>query len=140
MDHDAYHDYHAVNLRAQTANASPVQLVLILLDGLLEELARTRAHVEARRFTEKAQSLDKCVDILNGLSSALDAERGGEVVANLARLYDYCAWRLYRAGSELDVAMVDEVTGLLRTLRGGWQGVQAQDARRPQPQAGAVHA
>lgn len=145
MDHDAYHHYHAVNLRAQTANASPVQLVLILLDGLLEELARTRAHIEARRYTQKAQSLDKCVDILNGLSSALDPERGGEVVANLARLYEYCVWRLYRAGGELDVAMVDEVIGLLQTLRGGWQGVQAQDLRRNSagaataPRAGAAH-
>lgn len=137
MDHDAYHHYHAVNLHAQTANASPVQLVLILLDGLLEELARTRAHIEARRFTEKARSLDKCVDILNGLSSALDAERGGEVVGNLARLYDYCSWRLYRAGGELDVGMVDEVAGLLRTLRSGWQDVQAQDLRRST--AGAAH-
>jgi flagellar protein FliS len=130
LDHDAYNHYQAVNLHAQTANASPVQLVLILLDGLLEELARTRAHIEARRFTEKAASLDKCVDILNGLSSALDAERGGEVVASLARLYEYCTWRLYRAGGELDVAMVDEVVGLLKTLRGGWQGVQEQDLRR----------
>lgn len=139
MDHDAYHHYHAVNLRAQTANASPVQLVLILLDGLLEELARTRAHIVARRIEEKARSLDKCVDILNGLSSALDTERGGEVVANLARLYDYCAWRLYRAGGELDPGMVDEVSGLLQTLRGGWAGVQTQDARRTAP-AGVAHA
>lgn len=137
MDHDAYHHYHAVNLHAQTANASPVQLVLILLDGLLEELARTRAHIEARRFAEKARSLDKCVDILNGLSSALDTDRGGEVVGNLARLYDYCSWRLYRAGGELDVGMVDEVAGLLRTLRSGWQDVQAQDLRRST--AGAAH-
>lgn len=137
MDHDAYHHYHAVNLHAQTANASPVQLVLILLDGLLEELARTRAHIAARRFTEKAGSLDKCVDILNGLSSALDTERGGEVVDNLARLYDYCSWRLYRAGSDLDPAMVDEVAGLLRTLRAGWQDVQAQDLRRST--VGAAH-
>ena len=129
MDHDAYHHYHAVNLHAQTANASPV---------LLEELARTRAHIAARRFTEKAQSLDKCVDILNGLSSALDEERGGEVVGNLARLYDYCSWRLYRAGSELDPAMVDEVAGLLRTLRAGWQDVQAQDLRRSST-TGAAH-
>ena len=138
MDQDAYQHYQAVNLRSQTANASPVQLVLILLDGLLEELARTRAHIEARRISEKAQSLDKCLDILNGLSSALDSDNGGEVVANLARLYDYCAWRLYRAGSELDTAMVDEVSGLLRTLRGGWQGVQAQDAGRVH--AGAAYA
>ena len=124
MDHDAYRHYHATNLNAQTANASPVQLVLILMDGLLEELARTRAHIEARRFELKARGLDKCVDILNGLSSALDLDSGGEVVANLARLYEYCAWRLYKAGHDLEVAMVDEVAGLLGTIRSGWQGVQ----------------
>jgi flagellar secretion chaperone FliS len=128
MDYDAYSNYHAVNLKAQTANASPVQLVLILMDGLLEELARTRAHIAAKRYELKARGLDKCVDILNGLSSALDLENGGEVVLNLARLYDYCAWRLYKSGLELDVAMIDEVVGLLARIRSGWQGVQAANA------------
>ncbi|MDB5847355.1 MAG: fliS [Rhodoferax sp.] len=125
MYHDAYRNYHADNLQAQTANASPVQLVLILMDGLLEELARTRAHIEGGRYEQKARGLDKCVAILNGLSSALDTDQGGEAVANLGRLYDYCAWRLYKAGYALEVGMVDEVTGLLTTIRNGWQGVQA---------------
>lgn len=126
MDYDAYRNYHAVNLDAQTARATPVQLVLILMDGLLEELARARGHIEARRYEQKAASLDKCVEILNGLSSSLDEDTGGEVVANLGRLYDYCAHRLYTAGLQLDVAMVDEVVRLLVTIKSGWHGVQEQ--------------
>ena len=126
MDYDAYRSYHAVNLEAQTARASPVQLVLILMDGLLEEIARARGHIEAGRFDQKAVSLDKCVEILNGLSSSLDVDSGGEVVANLGRLYEYCAWRLYNAGFKLDTAMLDEVTGLLTTLKGGWLGMQGR--------------
>jgi flagellar protein FliS len=125
LSHEAYRDYHNVNLGAQTAQASPVQLVLILLDGLLDELARARAHIDAKRYEQKAKSLDKCVDILNGLSSALDVDAGSEVVTNLARLYDYCADRLYKAGVDLDTGVVDEVVGLVTTLRHGWQGVQA---------------
>lgn len=128
MSYEAYSSYHAVNLEAQTASASPVQLVLILMNGLLEELARTRAHIDARRYEEKAKSVDKCVEILNGLSSALDLESGGEVVANLARLYDYCAWRLYTAGVKLDTSIVDEVNGLLNNIKQGWLGVQANEA------------
>lgn len=124
MDYDAYSNYHAVNLEAQTARATPVQLVLILMDGLLEELARARGHIEAGRYELKAASLDKCVEILNGLSSSLDEESGGEVVVNLGRLYDYCAHRLYAVGLQLDTSIIDEVTGLLTTLRSGWQGVQ----------------
>lgn len=125
MDYDVYRNYHAVNLNAQTANASPVQLVLILMDGLIEELARTRGHIEGKRHELKARGLDKCVDILNGLSSSLDFDNGGEVVANLGRLYEYCAWRLYKAGVDLEVAMIDEVVGLLTSIRNGWQAVQA---------------
>ena len=126
MSHDAYQSYHDVNLGARTAQASPVQLVLILMDGLLDELARARAHIEARRFELKAKSLDRAVDMLNGLSSALDFESGGEVVVRLGELYDYCARRLYQAGASLDEEKVDEVVRLLRTIREGWQGVQAR--------------
>nr|BAQ08185.1 flagellar protein FliS [Sphingomonas sp. A1] len=103
-----------------------MQLVLILMDGLLDELARARAHIEARRYEMKAASLDRTIEMLNGLSSALDFEAGGDVVANLADLYDYCAERLYQAGVQLDVTRIDEVIGLLTTLREGWQGMQAR--------------
>jgi flagellar protein FliS len=128
LDHEAYRNYHAVNLDVQTARASPVQLVLILMDGLIEEIARARAHIQARRHEQKAASLNRCIDMLNGLSSSLDTETGGVVVADLLRLYDYCAWRLYTVGLKLDTAIVDEVTGLLDTLKRGWLGVQANEA------------
>ncbi|HMN43150.1 MAG TPA: flagellar export chaperone FliS [Povalibacter sp.] len=124
MNQEAYLSYHSVSLGSQAAQASPVQLVLILTDGLLEELARARAHIVGRRFELKARSLDRCVDMLNGLSSALDFDAGGELVANLARLYEYCAHRLQEAGFRMDPALIDEVTGLLTTLRSGWQGMQ----------------
>lgn len=126
-DYDAYGNYHAVNLDAQTARASPVELVLLLTDGLLDELARARAHIEARRYEQKAASIDKCVEIINGLSSSLDFEQGGEVVANLARLYEFCAARLHGAGIKLDPAMLDEVVTILTTIRQGWLGVQARN-------------
>lgn len=125
MSHlEAYGSYHAVNLDAQTSRASPVELVLLLTDGLLEELARARAHILARRYEHKAKSIDKCVEIINGLSSSLDFENGGEVVANLARLYDFCAGHLHGAGIKMDPNMIDEVVKILTTIRQGWQGVQ----------------
>jgi flagellar protein FliS len=126
-DHEAYGNYHSVNLDAQTARASPVELVLLLTDGLLDELARARGHIVGKRFEQKANSLDKCIEIINGLSSSLELENGGEVVANLARLYDFCAARLYTAGVKLDPVMIDEVCKILTTIRQGWLGVQARN-------------
>jgi flagellar protein FliS len=127
LNQEAYSSYHSVNLDAQTARASPVELVLVLTNGLLEELARARGHIVGKRYELKANSLNKCTEIINGLSSSLDFEQGGEVVANLGRLYDYCAERLYTAGVQLDPGIVDEVTTLLTTIKQGWLGVQAKN-------------
>ncbi|NCT97788.1 MAG: flagellar export chaperone FliS [Comamonadaceae bacterium] len=127
MSYDAYQSYQAVDLGAQTAKASPLELVLILMNGLLDELARARAHIEHARFEAKANSLNRCVAMLNGLSSALDTDAGGEVVGQLAELYDYCARRVNEAGIRMDVALIDETARLLGTVREGWEGVR--DAR-----------
>ncbi|MDY0965583.1 MULTISPECIES: flagellar export chaperone FliS [Massilia] len=124
---EAYGSYHAVNLDAQTSRASPVELVLLLTDGLLDELARARAHIVGRRYEAKAKSIDKCVEIINGLSSSLDFESGGETVANLATIYEFCATRLHGASIKLDPVMIDEVVQILTTIRQGWKGVQERN-------------
>jgi flagellar protein FliS len=124
---EAYGNYHAVNLEAQASRASPIELVLLLTDGLIEELARARAHIVGKRYEARANSINKCVDIINGLSSSLDFEGGGQVVANLANLYDFCAQHLNAAGIKQDPAMVDEVVKIMTTIRQGWAGVQARN-------------
>jgi flagellar protein FliS len=123
---EAYGSYHATSLDAQTARASPLELVLLLTDGLLDELARARAHILAKRYEQRAASINKCVDIINGLSSSLDVD-GGKVVANLAALYEFCANHLHGAGLRQDPAMIDEVVKIMGTIRGGWAGVQARN-------------
>ncbi|AJC21219.1 flagellar export chaperone FliS [Pandoraea pulmonicola] len=123
MDNVGYRSYHAANLEAQIASASPVQLVLVLTDGLLDELARARAHIVARRYEAKGASVSKCVAMINGLNSSLDMDSGSEAVSQLASLYDYCAWRLVQASGDLSVEPIDEVVRLIGTLREGWQGV-----------------
>ncbi|AUH53554.1 flagellar export chaperone FliS [Chromobacterium sp. ATCC 53434] len=128
MDYEAYRSYHAVNLESQTHSASQVELVLVLFDGLLEEIARARGHIEQRRYEQKGDSISKCINILNGLSSALDFEAGGDVVTNLARLYDYCAHKLYQASIELDAEALAEAESLIVKLKGGWVGVRDQHA------------
>lgn len=124
---DGYGGYRSANMVAQTAQASPVELVLMLVDGLLEEMARLRMHIAHGRFEEKAHSIAKCADILTGLGSALEVEAGNEVVENLSRLYDFCAQRLNQAGFDMDADKLGEVQDIVQTLRAGWQGMA--DAR-----------
>lgn len=122
---DGYSQYKEVDLAARTAAASPLELVLVLFAGLLDELERAKSHIEGRRFEKKAQSINKCIDILNALTSSLEFETGGELVVNLSRLYDHCVYRLYEASGELSAEKIDEVMLILSNLREGWKGFRA---------------
>ena len=124
--YDGYDSYRSVDLEAKAASASPYELVLVLFDGLLDELARARGHIEAGRYEQKGLSIEKCMAILNGLNSALDTDDGGETVASLARLYEYCIFRLSDVSVSLSLEGLDEVVQLLGVLREGWDGVNAQ--------------
>jgi flagellar secretion chaperone FliS len=124
MDHVGYGTYRAASLNTQVAGASPVQLVLVLMNGLIEEMVRARAHIEHSRYEAKGRSINKCIDMFAALTSSLDFELGGDAVVQLARLYDYCTARLNQAGVVLDTGMVDEVIGLVTTLRDAWQKVE----------------
>lgn len=122
---EIYDSYRSVDLESRAATASPYQLVLVLFDGLLDELSRARGHIEHKRYQQKGQSLEKCLNILNGLNSALDYDNGGEVVAGLSRLYEYCIYRLSDVSVSLSLEGLDEVVRLTSTLREGWDGVNA---------------
>jgi len=122
---NGFEQYRSVDLEARAAAASPYELVLVLFDGLLDELARVRGHIEAKRFEHKGASIEKCINILNGLNGVLDVDQGGEVVAGLARLYDYCIYRLSEVSVSLSLRELDEVVELVGTLREGWHGVNA---------------
>ncbi|EFO1265276.1 flagellar export chaperone FliS [Escherichia albertii] len=123
---DGYSQYKAVDLAARTAAASPLELVLVLFSGLMDELERAKSHITAKRFEKKAQSINKCIDILNALTSSLEFETGGELVVSLSRLYDHCVYRLYEASGELAAEKIDEVMLILSNLREGWEGLSGK--------------
>lgn len=123
---DGYSQYKEIDLAARTAAASPLELVLVLFSGLMDELERAKSHIENKRYEKKAQSINKCIDILNALTSSLEFETGGELVVNLSRLYDHCVYRLYEASGELSLEKIDEVILILTNLRTGWEGLSAK--------------
>ncbi|ATG74954.1 flagellar export chaperone FliS [Zobellella denitrificans] len=113
--------YQHTQTDARAAQASPRELVLMLMDGLLDEIARAEGHMQAGRIREKGASIAKAIDILGGLDSALDMEQGGELATNLHQLYDYCGRQLFGASVNNDVAQLAPVVRVLQDLREGWE-------------------
>ncbi|EGQ9713153.1 MULTISPECIES: flagellar export chaperone FliS [Vibrio] len=121
-----YDSYQQVDLDAQAAAANPHQLVIMLIDGLLDEVERIRGHLAANRLAEKGNGINKCMNILIGLTSALDDENGGEIAENLSQLYDFCQVELYYASVQNDANRLVNVERVMGNIREGWMNFGQQ--------------
>ncbi|KLV06600.1 flagellar biosynthesis protein FliS [Photobacterium aquae] len=129
MNQEGLGAYQNAQNNAQAASASPHRLIQMLLEGLLDNLSRARGFMERGQIADKGLTISKCLDILNGLSSVLDEEKGGEVTQEMFRLYDYCGRRLFEANINNDVAGIDEVTRLITDILEGWVVLKPENVK-----------
>lgn len=121
--------YSQVSLETAVQSADPHQLILMLYDGALMALAQAVVAMEQKDIPKRAQSISRAIAIIHdGLHASLDVESGGELGERLAVLYDYMVERLTQANATNNAAAVQEVSGLLRTLREAWAEMPRQQA------------
>ncbi len=125
MDDSGFDAYHQVNVEAQAAAASPYQLVMMMINGFMDTLDRAHGHMEARRFKEKGEAIAKCIDIIGGLNSALDLDKGGEVAQRMSELYEFSSLKLFKASSSNDLEALGEVRTVMQNIQEGWQNFGA---------------
>lgn len=116
----ALKQYQAVNTHVQAVDASPHRLIQMLMEGGLTRIAQARGAMERQQTAMKGELIGKAIGIIGGLRAGLNLEQGGEVAANLDSLYEYMANRLLEANVQNDMAPLDEVAGLLRNVKSGW--------------------
>lgn len=113
--------YATVGLETGVAAASPHKLVVMLYDGVIVSLLSAINNIKATNIAAKGAALSKAITIIdNGLRASLDKNAGGEIAANLDSLYDYMSRRLLEANIKNDVAIIEEVRGLMADLRSAW--------------------
>jgi flagellar protein FliS len=119
------HKYARTYQTQSILTASPGQLVLMMYDGCLRFLAEARAGFDLPEGTPKRietinNALRRAQSVIAELRCRLDHEAGGEVAANLDRLYDYYNRQLFLANIKKDETPVIEIEGLIRILRDAW--------------------
>jgi flagellar secretion chaperone FliS len=137
MRHRGARAYERLGVETAALSASPAQLVAMLVDGALTAIARAQYHLADKRVAEKGLAISKAIDIIdNGLKASLDREAGGAqgavLVDNLTPLYDYAVQRLLFANLHNDVAVLDEVAGLLEPLGAAWKELAAAESNPAQ--------
>jgi flagellar secretion chaperone FliS len=121
--------YRTVGAHGNLAEASPHQVVKVMLDAVLSRIAEASGHIERGEVQAKGEKIGKALGLIEALALGLDKERGGEIAANLERLYDYASRTLVRAQLENKTELLKEVSALLREIKLGWDGIAlAQNA------------
>jgi flagellar protein FliS len=117
---------HDTYFESRVLSADPIELVGMLYQAATGAVGEARRHLAAGDIAARARAISKASAILIELATSLDHERGGQISANLARLYDYMLRRLTDANLQQSDVPLAEVLGLLATLSEGWEGVKAQ--------------
>lgn len=139
QNNNPMNQYRTVDAYGAAAASDRMQLVLRMMQGALDRIAMARGHMRRGEQAPKGEALGRAVRLIDGLRACLDHERGGEIAANLAALYDYMTRRLTEANLRNDQRGLDEVAELLDEIRGGWEQMAASPALRlvPASTAGA---
>ncbi len=107
--------------RTQVTNASPAQLVVLLYDGAVRSLEGAREMMRTGQIEARHKSILKAQRIVSELMATLNMEQGGEVAANLQRLYAYMLAKLVDANLKDSQTDLEEVIGHLTELRDSWR-------------------
>ena len=99
---------------------APLKQIVLLYDGAIRRIKEARQAIEQRRVNERHTAVEKASAIVDALHAALDHERGGEIAAQLDRIYTYVSFRLQRVNLDNDPAICDELVARLSELRTSW--------------------
>ena len=106
--------------------ANPHRLIQMLLQGALDKIAVAKGAMLHHNVAAKGENIGWAISIVDSLRASLNHEAGGDLADNLSALYEYMGNRLLLANTRDDVAILDEVAGLLREIKSGWDGIADQ--------------
>ena len=125
--------YRQVGVETGVSTASAHQLVAMLLEGFFDAVAQARGALQAGRIEDKGRAIGRAVRIVEeGLRAGLNLRDGGEIAANLERLYGYVTRRLTEANLHNDAAALEECAQLIEPVRAAWQAIAPTGVARPQ--------
>jgi len=116
-------NWRSAYLETRILSASPLDLVNILYEHAILEVAEARQHLADGDVAARSRSVSKAIAIVGELQCSLDHDAGGEIARNLARLYQYMRARLTAANVQQSDVPLKEVSRLLESLGDAWRAI-----------------
>ena len=118
-------------LAQRIAEASPEQMVAMLLEAAQRFLGQAVQAMARRDHAAKGQALTRVSDIIDELSSRLNREQGGEVADNLSRIYNWWTCELVLASLQDQPGPFEDIGRWMGEMGETWE--QAHRMRTPSP-------
>jgi flagellar protein FliS len=126
MIHASLKKYQQVN-KSTAQEASPYQLVAMLFQKLLDNIATAKGAITQKNYEKKGAELSNAIAIIGVLEASIDFEQGGEISNNLASLYLYCSEQLLLASTNNDIDKLNEVAQVLIPIKSGWDSIPLEN-------------
>ncbi|MFC5707894.1 flagellar export chaperone FliS [Aeromonas eucrenophila] len=121
--------YKATSIAADLTVADPHRVIQLMMQGFLERLAQAKGAIDRNDMEAKSVAISKAQGLLHGLQDALDLSQG-TMAEDLYGLYVYMDERIWDASLARDIAPLEEVMGLMVTIKSGWD--QLPEAEKQQ--------
>lgn len=111
MDVRGYQQYKEQSVSTMTQG----ELLMLLYDELVKRITRAELALEKQDMPLFEASVDRCIDIVHYLDDTLDHQY--EISAELARLYEFFCFELYRIKAGRRMEELHRVKPMLADLR-----------------------
>jgi flagellar protein FliS len=122
---------------AQVGVVDRERLLLLVLEGGMKHLRLTREALAAGDTVRFTEHLGRSQAIVSELLGTLDRAAGGEIAANLARLYEFMLFHLTEANGRKSVGHVDEVIRVFAIVEDAFR--TALEPRRTAAETAPAH-
>ncbi|MBI5582865.1 MAG: flagellar export chaperone FliS [Deltaproteobacteria bacterium] len=108
--------------------ADQKELILICYDEAIRSLQQGRECYQRKQYEAKAKCFIRAQNLLNELLVSLNLEAGGQIAANLKRIYQFVIDQITQADLKRDLKLLSDLTGMLSELRSAWAQVESRPA------------
>lgn len=115
MNSNPYQSYRQI----QIETAGPLELVVKLYDGAIRFVNQAKMGMAEQNHAIANEGLKRAQDIIEELNVSLNMD-AGEISTNLRSIYEFMNRTLIEANIKKDPKPLEDVIGLLTTLRGAW--------------------